>query len=251
MLELVELEVMELLNKHGYTDEISFVYGSALKALKGDKSDIGMPSIEKLLNEMQNKIRDPIRDYEKPFLMSIEDSYSIAGRGTVVTGAVIRGKLNKGEEVELVGYNKNNVKVIVTGIQMFHKDLDCAIAGDSLGALLRGLKRDDIHRGMVLAKPNSLKPITKFNSQVYILKKEEGGRHTPFVTKYSPQMFFRTANIAASLKLPEGVEMVAPGDDTSLEVTLKNCMPIEKGLRFTLREGNKTIGTGVVTDLIE
>lgn len=251
LLELVELELREVLSQYGFDgDETPIVSGSALNALEGKDTSLGHESIMKLLKHVDEWIPTPTRDLDKPFLMPIEDVFSISGRGTVVTGRVERGVIKKGDEVEFVGHG-SKTKTTVTGIEMFHKLLDRGEAGDNLGALVRGVKRDEVRRGMALSAPGTSRSNTKFKAQVYILKKEEGGRHKPFITNYQPQMYVRTGDVAATITLPEGKEFVMPGDDASFTVTLMFDMPLEVGLRFTLREGSKTVGTGVVTEIIE
>ena len=251
LLELVEMEVRELLSSYQFPgDETPIVTGSALKALEGDTSEMGTQSIYKLVAEMDRYIPMPKRDVDQPFLMPIEDVFSISGRGTVVTGRVERGKVRVGEEVEIVGL-KPTVKTTCTGVEMFRKLLDEGVAGDNIGVLLRGTKRDDVERGQVLAKPGSITPHTKFEAEVYVLSKEEGGRHTPFFTGYRPQFFFRTTDVTGSVDLPEGVEMVMPGDNVRVVASLIAPIAMEEGLRFAIREGGRTVGAGVVTKVIE
>jgi len=251
LLDLVELEVRELLKHYGFPgDEIPVVRGSAVKALDGDGKDAGAEPILKLMAEVDRYIPLPAREVDKPFLMPIEDIFTISGRGTVATGRVERGRVKVGEEVDLVGLRPTEKKV-VTGIEMFKKLLDEGTAGDNVGVLLRGTERKDIERGMVLAKPGSIKPYIKFKGEVYILTKEEGGRHTPFFTGYRPQFYFRTTDVTGVATLPTGVEMVMPGDNTQVEVTLNNPIAMEKGLRFAIREGGRTVGSGTVSDIIE
>ncbi len=251
LLDLVELEVRELLKHYGFPgDEIPVVRGSAVKALDGDGKDAGAEPILKLMAEVDRYIPLPAREVDKPFLMPIEDIFTISGRGTVATGRVERGRVKVGEEVDLVGLRPTEKKV-VTGIEMFKKLLDEGTAGDNVGVLLRGTERKDIERGMVLAKPGSIKPFIKFKGEVYILTKEEGGRHTPFFTGYRPQFYFRTTDVTGVATLPTGVEMVMPGDNTQVEVTLNNPIAMEKGLRFAIREGGRTVGSGTVSDIIE
>ena len=251
LLDLVELEVRELLKHYGFPgDEIPMIRGSAVKALDGDGKDAGAEPILKLMSEVDRYIPMPTREVDKPFLMPIEDIFTISGRGTVATGRVERGKVKVGEEVDLVGLRPTEKKV-VTGIEMFKKLLDEGTAGDNIGVLLRGTERKDIERGMVLAKVGSIKPFTKFKGEVYILTKEEGGRHTPFFTGYRPQFYFRTTDVTGVATLPTGVEMVMPGDNTQVEVTLNNPIAMEKGLRFAIREGGRTVGSGTVSDIIE
>jgi elongation factor Tu len=250
-LELVELEVRELLDNYEFPgDETPVVIGSALKALEGDTSDIGMPSIVKLIEEMDKYIPEPQRDIEKPFLMPIEDVFSISGRGTVVTGRVERGKIKVGEEVEIVGIRETS-KTTCTGVEMFRKLLDEGVAGDNVGVLLRGTKRDEVERGQVLAKPKTITPHTHFECEVYVLAKDEGGRHTPFFNGYRPQFYFRTTDVTGACELPEGVEMVMPGDNVKMIVKLIAPIAMEEGLRFAIREGGRTVGAGVVSKIIE
>lgn len=251
MLELVEMEIRDLLVKYGYDGESTpVVFGSALNALNGTKPEIGSQAIERLMKTVDDYIPTPKRALDKPFLMSVEDVYHITGRGTVVTGKVERGVINKGDDVEIVGYNPT-IRSTVTGVEMFHKDMDKAEAGDQIGALIRGLKREDVRRGQVLAAPNSIKPVKKFSVQLYVLSKEEGGRHTPFVNNYRPQIYFRTADVAANFTFTDGTEMAMPGDNVKLDVELISPLAIEEGSRFTVREGGKTIGTGIVTRINE
>jgi elongation factor Tu len=251
LLELVEMEVRDLLSSYDFPgDDIPLVVGSALKALEGDKSDIGEGAIVKLVEAMDSYIPEPVREIEKSFLMPIEDVFSISGRGTVVTGRIERGIVKVGEELEIVGL-KDTVKTICTGVEMFRKLLDEGRAGDNVGVLLRGTKRDEVERGQVLAKPGSIKPHTKFEAEVYVLSKEEGGRHTPFFKGYRPQFYFRTTDVTGEVILPEGVEMVMPGDNIKLDVHLIAPIAMEEGLRFAIREGGRTVGAGVVTKIIQ
>lgn len=251
LLELVEMEVRELLDKYQFPgDDTPVVTGSALKALEGDTGPLGLQSIFKLLEAMDNYIPQPERDIEKPFLMPIEDVFSISGRGTVVTGRVERGKVKVGEEVSIVGI-KDTVKTTCTGVEMFRKLLDEGVAGDNIGVLLRGTKREDVERGQVLAKPGSITPHTHFEAEVYVLSKEEGGRHTPFFNGYRPQFYFRTTDVTGACDLPEGVEMVMPGDNVKIVVKLINPIAMEEGLRFAIREGGRTVGAGVVSKVTE
>ncbi|RFA24169.1 elongation factor Tu [Alkalilimnicola ehrlichii] len=251
LLELVEMEVRELLSSYDFPgDDTPIVTGSALKALEGDTSDIGIPSIEKLIGEMDAYIPTPERPVDQPFLMPIEDVFSISGRGTVVTGRVERGVVKVGEEVEIVGL-KETTKTTCTGVEMFRKLLDQGEAGDNVGVLLRGTKRDEVERGQVLCKPGSITPHTHFECEVYILSKDEGGRHTPFFNGYRPQFYFRTTDVTGSCELPEGVEMVMPGDNVKMTVTLIAPIAMEDGLRFAIREGGRTVGAGVVSKIIE
>ena len=250
LLELVELEVRELLTKYGFPgDDIPIVKGSALAALEGRDEAVGRAQIMSLMAAVDSYIPQPERAVDLPFLMPIEDVFSISGRGTVVTGRVERGMVKVGEEVEIVGI-KPTVKTTCTGVEMFRKLLDQGQAGDNVGILLRGTKRDDVERGQVLCKPGSITPHTKFKGEVYILTKEEGGRHTPFFSNYRPQFYFRTTDVTGSIKLPEGTEMVMPGDNVAMEVDLIAPIAMEKGLRFAIREGGRTVGAGVVADII-
>ena len=251
LIELVEMEIRELLDQYEFPgDDTPIVVGSALKALEGDTSEIGVPSIIKLVEEMDAFIPQPERDTDKPFLMPIEDVFSISGRGTVVTGRVERGVIKVGEEVEIVGI-KPTQKTICTGVEMFRKLLDQGQAGDNVGVLLRGTKRDEVERGQVLAKPKSITPHTHFEAEVYVLSKEEGGRHTPFFNNYRPQFYFRTTDVTGAVDLPEGVEMVMPGDNVKMVVKLIAPIAMEEGLRFAIREGGRTVGAGVVSRIIE
>jgi len=250
LLELVELEVRELLTKYEFPgDKIPFVAGSALKALEGDKGPLGAEAVLKLMANVDSYIPTPKRDIEKPFQMSIEDVFSISGRGTVVTGRIERGVVKVGDEIEIVGIRATQ-KTIVTGVEMFRKVLDSGQAGDNVGILLRGTKKEDVERGMVLAKPGTITPHTKFKAEAYILTKEEGGRHTPFFNGYRPQFYFRTTDVTGVAKLPEGVEMVMPGDNVRMEVDLITPIAMEDGLRFAIREGGRTVGAGVITGVI-
>ena len=253
ILELVEMEVRDLLSSYGFPgDTTPVIKGSALKALEaasaGNVDDPACNCIKELMDAVDSYIPDPVRDTDKPFLMPIEDVFTITGRGTVATGRVERGVVKINEEVELVGIRPTR-KVVVTGIEMFRKSLDEARSGDNAGLLLRGLDRKDVERGQVLAKPGSITPHTKFKAEVYVLKKEEGGRHTPFFNGYRPQFFVRTTDITGSIKLPEGVEMVMPGDNISMEIELIHPIAIEKGMRFAIREGGRTVGSGVVSEI--
>jgi len=251
LLELVEMEVRDLLSSYNFPgDNTPIVVGSALKALQGDTSDIGVPSILKLVEEMDRYFPIPERAIDQPFLLPIEDVFSISGRGTVVTGRVERGVVKVGEEVEIVGL-RDTQKTICTGVEMFRKLLDQGQAGDNVGVLLRGTKREDVERGQVLAKPGSITPHTKFESEVYILSKEEGGRHTPFIKGYRPQFYFRTTDVTGEVMLPEGVEMVMPGDNIKMVITLIAPIAMEEGLRFAIREGGRTVGAGVVAKVLE
>jgi elongation factor Tu len=251
LIELVEMEVRELLDSYEFPgDDTPVIVGSALKALEGDRSEIGVPSVVKLVEAMDEYIPEPERPIDQPFLMPIEDVFSISGRGTVVTGRIERGQVKVGEEVEIVGM-KETTKTICTGVEMFRKLLDAGIAGDNVGVLLRGTKREDVERGQVLAKPGSITPHTHFEAEIYVLSKDEGGRHTPFFHGYRPQFYFRTTDVTGAVDLPEGVEMVMPGDN--VKVTVKLIVPIamEEGLRFAVREGGRTVGAGVVSKIIE
>jgi elongation factor Tu len=250
LMELVEMEVRELLSKYEFPgDDTPIVKGSALKALEGDTSEIGVPSVIKLVQEMDRYIPTPKRDVEKPFLMPIEDVFSISGRGTVVTGRIERGIVKVNEEIEIIGL-KDTVKTTCTGVEMFRKLLDEGQAGDNVGVLLRGTKREDVERGQVLAKPGTIKPHTKFECEVYVLSKDEGGRHTPFFKGYRPQFYFRTTDVTGNVQLPEGVEMVMPGDNIKFVVDLISPIAMEEGLRFAIREGGKTVGAGVVSKIV-
>jgi elongation factor Tu len=251
LLELVEMEVRELLSKYDFPgDDTPIIIGSALKALEGDQSDIGEPSIFKLAAALDSYIPEPQRAVDLPFLLPIEDVFSISGRGTVVTGRVERGIVKVGEELEIVGL-KPTVKTTCTGVEMFRKLLDQGQAGDNVGVLLRGTKREDVERGQVLAKPGSITPHTKFTAEIYVLSKEEGGRHTPFFNGYRPQFYFRTTDVTGSVELPAGTEMVMPGDNISITVALIQPIAMEEGLRFAIREGGRTVGAGVVAKVIE
>ena len=251
LLELVELEVRELLSKYEFPgDKTPIIIGSALKALEGDASDMGAGSIMKLAEALDSYIPMPKRAVDGPFLMPVEDVFSISGRGTVVTGRVERGVVKVGEEIEIVGL-KPTLKTVCTGVEMFRKLLDEGQAGDNIGVLLRGTKREEVERGQVLAKPASITPHTKFECEVYILSKDEGGRHTPFFTNYRPQFYFRTTDVTGSVALPEGTEMVMPGDNIRMVVALIAPIAMEEGLRFAIREGGKTVGAGVVSKIIE
>ena len=251
LLELVQMEIRDLLTKYNFPgDKTPIIVGSALKALEGDTSEIGMPSIVKLVETMDEYIPMPERAIDQPFLMPIEDVFSISGRGTVVTGRVERGIVKVGEELEIVGL-KPTQKTICTGVEMFRKLLDEGRAGDNVGVLLRGTKREEVERGQVLAKPGSIKPHTKFEAEVYVLSKEEGGRHTAFFKGYRPQFYFRTTDVTGAVELPAGVEMVMPGDNIKMVVTLISPIAMTEGLRFAIREGGRTVGAGVVAKIIE
>ena len=251
LLELVEMEVRELLSKYDFPgDDIPIIMGSALKALEGDASDIGEPAILKLAEALDSYIPEPVRAIDGAFLMPVEDVFSISGRGTVVTGRVERGVVKVNEEIEIVGL-KDTVKTICTGVEMFRKLLDQGQAGDNVGVLLRGTAREDVERGQVLCKPGSIKPHTKFTAEIYCLSKDEGGRHTPFFNGYRPQFYFRTTDVTGAVELPEGTEMVMPGDNVSITGTLIAPIAMEEGLRFAIREGGRTVGSGVVVKVIE
>ncbi|HEX6701673.1 MAG TPA: elongation factor Tu [Gaiellaceae bacterium] len=250
LLELVELEVRELLTNYDFPgDDIPVVQVSALKALEGDEEWV--PKILELMEHVDSYIPEPTRDIDKPFLMPIEDVFTITGRGTVVTGRIEAGQIKTGDEVAIVGIHPEIEKTVVTGLEMFQKTLDFAQAGDNAGALLRGIKREEIERGQVLAKPGSITPHTQFNAEVYVLSKDEGGRHTPFFNGYRPQFYFRTTDVTGSIKLPEGQEMVMPGDNTNMEIQLIQPIAMDEGLRFAVREGGRTVGAGVVTKIIK
>ena len=253
LVDLVEMEVRDLLNQYEFPgDEVPVIRGSALKALECENPDCEwFKPIQELLDAMDTYIPEPQREVDKPFLMAIEDVFSITGRGTVVTGRVERGILKPGEEVEIVGLRERPIKTVVTSIEMFRKILDEALPGDNVGLLLRGVKKEEVERGMVVAKPGSITPHTKFKAQVYVLKPDEGGRHTPFFNGYRPQFYFRTTDVTGTIKLPEGREMVMPGDNVELEVELIKPVAIEEGLRFAIREGGRTVGAGVVTSIVE
>ena len=252
LIELVELELRELLTKYGFPgDDVPIIKGSALKALETeDGASEEAKCVFELMDAIDAYIPDPVRDIDKPFLMPIEDVFSISGRGTVVTGRVERGVVKVGDEVEIVGF-RPTFKTVCTGVEMFRKTLDSGQAGDNVGVLLRGTKRDEVERGQVVAKPGSITPHTEFKAEVYVLKKEEGGRHTPFFPGYRPQFYFRTTDVTGVMTLPEGVEMVMPGDNISCEVKLITPVALEKELRFAIREGGRTVGAGVLTEVIE
>ena len=246
LIELVEMEVRELLSSYEFPgDEVPIVVGSALKALEGDAQYVA--KIDDLMDAVDSYIPTPVRDTDKPFLMPVEDVFTITGRGTVATGRVERGQVNVGDTIEVVGLKEKAEQYVVTGLEMFRKVLDSAVAGDNVGALLRGVDRKDIERGQVLAKPGSIKPHTKFKAEVYVLTKEEGGRHTPFFSNYRPQFYFRTTDVTGVVNLPEGVEMCMPGDNVTMNIELITPIAIEEGLRFAIREGGHTVGAGVVT----
>jgi elongation factor Tu len=251
LLELVELEVRELLDQYDFPgDETPIVIGSALKALEGEQSELGVESVKKLVATLDEYIPEPERAVDQPFLMPIEDVFSIAGRGTVVTGRVDRGVVKIGDEVAIVGL-RETTKTTVTGVEMFRKLLDEGRAGENIGVLLRGTKRDEVERGQVLAKPGSITPHTQFEAEVYVLSKEEGGRHTPFFKGYRPQFYFRTTDVTGTVELPEGTEMVMPGDNVNMVVTLISPIAMDEGQRFSIREGGRTVGAGVVTKVVE
>jgi len=251
MVDMVEEEIRELLSKYDFQgDKIPVIRGSALKALEGDKGDLGGKAMDKLLDALDNYIPDPVRDLDKPFLMPIEGVFSISGRGTVATGAIEQGKVKVGDEVELIGFGEN-IKTTVTGVEMFKKSMNEGQAGDNVGLLLRGIKQEDIKRGMVIAKPGSITPHKKFKAKVFVLTKGEGGRHSPFFTGYRPQFYFRTTDVTGIVTLEPGREMVMPGDTVDLTVDLIAPIAMEKDLRFAIREGGRTVGSGVVTEIIE
>ena len=251
LLELVEMEVRELLDQYDFPgDDTPIIVGSALKALEGDTSDIGMPAVQKLIETLDSYIPEPERAIDQAFLMPIEDVFSISGRGTVVTGRIERGIINVGDEIEIVGI-KDTTKTTCTGVEMFRKLLDEGRAGENVGVLLRGTKRDEVERGQVLAKPGSINPHTKFECEVYVLSKDEGGRHTPFFKGYRPQFYFRTTDVTGACELPEGVEMVMPGDNVKMVVELICPIAMDDGLRFAIREGGRTVGAGVVARVID
>ena len=251
LVELVEMEIRELLDEYDFPgDDTPVIFGSALKALEGDTSDIGVPSVIKLVEALDTYIPTPKRDTDKTFLMPIEDVFSISGRGTVVTGRIEAGVVNVGDDLEIVGI-KDTQKTTCTGVEMFRKLLDSGEAGDNVGVLLRGTKREDVERGQVLAKPGSINPHTKFEAEIYILSKEEGGRHTPFFNNYRPQFYFRTTDVTGACELPAGVEMVMPGDNVKMTVELLAPIAMEEGLRFAIREGGRTVGAGVVSKITQ
>jgi elongation factor Tu len=250
LLELVEMEVRELLSAYEFPgDEIPVIAGSALKALEGDEEH--SKKILELMAAVDSYIPEPTRDTDKPFLMPIEDVFTITGRGTVVTGRIEQGQINSGEEVEIIGIQEQTQKTVVTGLEMFNKTLDFAQAGDNAGVLLRGTKREEVERGQVVAKPGSITPHTHFKAEVYVLSKDEGGRHTPFFNGYRPQFYFRTTDVTGSIALPEGQEMVMPGDNTNMEIQLIQPIAMDQGLRFAIREGGRTVGAGVVTEIVK
>jgi elongation factor Tu len=251
LLELVEMEVRELLSEYEFPgDDIPVVIGSALRALEGDDSEYGEPSVMQLMEAVDEYVPEPERDIDRDFLLAVEDVFTIQGRGTVATGRVESGKIGLNEEIEVVGIRPTR-KTVVTGVEMFNKSMDSAQAGDNIGALLRGVKRDDIERGQVLAKPSTITPHTRFKAEVYVLSKEEGGRHTPFFSNYRPQFYFRTTDVTGEIRLEEGVEMVMPGDNTVMNVELISPIAMDEGLNFAIREGGRTVGAGVVTEIVE
>jgi elongation factor Tu len=251
LLDLVELEVRELLSKYKFPgDDTPIIVGSALKAMEGDTSEMGEGAILKLMDAVDSFIKEPVRAIDKPFIMPVEDVFTISGRGTVVTGRVERGVIKVGEEIEIVGFRPTQ-KTVATGVEMFRKLLDEGQAGDNIGVLLRGTKREEVERGQVLAKPGSITPHTKFNAEAYVLTKEEGGRHTPFFNGYRPQFYFRTTDVTGVVKLPEGTEMVMPGDNVNVEIELITPVAMDQGLNFAVREGGRTVGAGVVTKIIQ
>ena len=251
LLDLVELETRELLSRYDYPgDEIPVIRGSGLKALEGDPSEIGVLAIDRLMDAVDEYVMMPLRPVDLPFLMPVEDVFSITGRGTVGTGRIERGRIKSGEEIEVVGI-KDTRKTVCTGVEMFRKELDSGEAGDNVGLLLRGVEKEDLQRGMVLCKPGSITPHTKFKAEVYVLTTKEGGREKPFFTGYRPQFFFRTTDVTGSIALPEGTEMVMPGDNVSIQVELIQPIAVEQQLRFAIREGGRTIGSGIVTEIIE
>jgi len=249
LLELVDMEIRDLLSKYEFDgDNAQIIRGSATKALDNEESDLGLGSIQKLMEAIDSEIEEPVRDTEKPFLMSVEDVFSITGRGTVATGRIERGVVKVGEEIEIVGLGESK-KTICTGVEMFRKELGQGQAGDNVGILVRGIEKDEIQRGHVLAKPGSIKPHTKAKAQIYVLNKEEGGRHTPFFKGYRPQFFFGTADVTGIVELPEGVEMVMPGDNLAVNIELQKAIAMEPGQRFAIREGGKTIGAGNISEI--
>ena len=252
LLELVEMEIRETLSKYDFDgDNIPVIYGSALKAIEGEESEIGKGSISKLIEALEKSIPTPERDVNKPFLMSVEDVFTIEGRGTVATGRIEQGQIKVGEEIEIVGFTKNPTKTTCTGVEMFRKQLDIGMAGDNAGLLLRGIKKHEVERGQVLAKGGSITPHAKFKAEVYILSKDEGGRHTPFFANYRPQFYFRTTDVTGTISLSKDKEMVMPGDNTTFVVDLISPIAMDKGLKFAIREGGRTVGAGIVTEIIE
>jgi elongation factor Tu len=251
LLELVEMEVRELLSEYDFPgDEVPVVVGSALRALEGDEGEMGEESIVRLMEAVDEYVPEPERDVDRPFLLAVEDVFTIMGRGTVATGRVETGQIGLNTEVEIVGIRPTR-KTVVTGVEMFNKSMDAAQAGDNIGALLRGVRRDEIERGQVLAQPGTITPHTKFKAEVYVLSKEEGGRHTPFFSAYRPQFYFRTTDVTGEIRLEEGVEMVMPGDNTVMNVELISPIAMDEGLNFAIREGGRTVGAGVVTEIVE
>ncbi len=251
LIDLVEMEVRDLLTKYGFPgDDLPVIRGSALAGLEGKETDIGTQALDKLMAAVDEYIPTPERDINKPFLMPVEDVFSISGRGTVATGRIEQGVVKVGEEIEIVGIRKN-MKTTCTGVEMFRKELDQGMAGDNVGILMRGVGKDDIERGQVLAKPGSITPHTKFKAEIYVLSKDEGGRHTPFFANYRPQFYFRTTDVTGTIELKSGVEMVMPGDNTEITVDLIAPIAMDKGLKFAIREGGRTVGAGVVTEIIE
>ena len=249
--ELVEMEIRELLDKYDFPgDDTPIIVGSALKALEGDTSDIGVPAVQKLIEALDSFITEPVREIEKPFLMPVEDVFTISGRGTVVTGRIEQGIVKTGDPIEIVGIT-DTTTTVCTGVEMFRKSLDEGRAGENCGVLLRGVERDAVERGQVLCKPGSISPHTEFEAEIYVLSKEEGGRHTPFFSNYRPQFYFRTTDVTGACALPEGVEMVMPGDNIKMTVTLIAPIAMEEGLRFAIREGGRTVGAGVVAKIIK
>ncbi|MFP6886451.1 MAG: EF-Tu/IF-2/RF-3 family GTPase, partial [Opitutales bacterium] len=251
LVELVDMEIRDLLTKHEFDgDNAKIIRGSATKALDDDEGDLGLPSIQLLMEAIDSEVAEPVRDVDKPFLMAVEDVFSITGRGTVATGRVERGKVKVGEEIEIVGLGESR-KTICTGVEMFRKELGQGQAGDNVGILLRGMEKDEIQRGHVIAAPGSIKPHTTAKAQIYVLTKDEGGRHTPFFKGYRPQFFFGTADVTGVIELPEGVEMVMPGDNLAVGMELQKAIAMESGQRFAIREGGKTIGAGNITEVVE
>jgi elongation factor Tu len=251
LLELVEMEVRELLSEYEFPgDDIPVVVGSALRALEGDEGELGEESVARLMEAVDSYVPEPERAIDRPFLLAVEDVFTIQGRGTVATGRVEQGEISLNTEVEVVGIRPTR-KTVVTGVEMFNKSMDKAQAGDNIGALLRGVRRDDIERGQVIAKPGSITPHTRFKAEVYVLSKEEGGRHTPFFSNYRPQFYFRTTDVTGEIRLEEGVEMVMPGDNTVMNVELISPIAMDEGLNFAIREGGRTVGAGVVTQIVE
>ena len=252
MIELVEMEIRELLNEYDFPgDDTPIIVGSALKALEGDTSEIGVEAVKKLVETLDTYVPEPERAIDQPFLMPIEDVFTISGRGTVVTGRIERGIVNTGDPLEIVGISEETTDTTCTGVEMFRKSLDEGSAGENCGVLLRGIERSAVESGKVLAKPKSINPHTEFEAEIYVLSKDEGGRHTPFFSNYRPQFYFRTTDVTGTIKLPEGTEMVMPGDNITMEVTLLSPIAMDKGLKFEIREGGRTVGAGVVAEIIE